>query len=91
MAIKTIDVMCIPCPKCEEVKKFIAIGIQEIETQNKIKLVHVLNHIPHLKEASKYSVNAAQAPIVIINGQVQFAGKVDQNIVTAKLKRAMMY
>jgi len=86
MPIKSVEIMCIPCPKCERVKKFIVDGIKSIEFQNKTKVVYDFKHTPNLLQASQYSVNASQAPIVIINGNVEFSGQVTQEAVRKRLE-----
>lgn len=85
MPIKTIEIICIPCPKCDQVKKIITETIQEIENQNKIKILYEFRHTPNLQEANKYSVNIAKAPIIVINGRVEIAGQVTPEIVKSKL------
>lgn len=85
MPIKTIEIICIPCPKCDQVKKIITETIQEIENQNKIKILYEFRHTPNLQEANKYSVNIAKAPIIVINGRVEIAGQVTPEIIKNKL------
>lgn len=91
MPIKTIEVICIPCPKCERVKKFIIDAIKLIEIQNKIKIVYDFKHTTNLLQLSQYSVNASQAPVVIINGNVEFSGQVAQDVVKKRLEALNRY
>jgi len=91
MSIKSIEIMCIPCPKCELVKKFITESIKAIEVKNNIRIIYEFKHTPNLIQASQYSVNASQTPIVIINGTVAFAGQVTPDIVKKKLESMHNY
>ena len=91
MPIKSIEIMCIPCPKCELVKKIIADTIKVIESQNKVKIVYDLKHTTNLSQVSQYSINASQAPIVIINGNVEFSGKATQDVIKKRLENLHKY
>lgn len=91
MPIKSIEIMCIPCPKCERIKKLIFDTIKLIELQNKIKIIYDLKLTSNLLQVSKYSVNPSKAPIVIINGNVEFAGEVKQEVVKSKLEALHKY
>ena len=91
MPIKTIEIICIPCPKCERVKKFITDAIKLIEIQNKIKIFYDFKHTTNLLQLSQYSVNASQAPVVIINGNVEFSGQVTQDVVKNRLEAMNRY
>jgi hypothetical protein len=46
--IKSIEIICIPCNKCERLKTDIAEIIKTIELQNKIKIYYEFKHIPPL-------------------------------------------
>ncbi len=86
MAIRSIEIMCIPCPKCEPLMKMISEIITNIEQQNKIKIAYSFKYTPHLQDLSKYSVNASQTPAVIINGKVELAGAIEPNVLKMKLE-----
>jgi hypothetical protein len=86
MPIRTIEIMCVPCSKCELVTGFITNAIKAIEFKNKLKIAYEFKHTPNLMQATKYSVNPSQTPIVIINGEVAFAGQVTPDIVKKKLE-----
>ncbi len=83
--------MCIPCPKCDLVKGFITEAIKIIELQYNTKIVYEFKYTPNLIKVAQYSVNASQAPIVIINGKVEFAGQVTQDIVKKSLEAIHKY
>ena len=87
--LRTIEIMCIPCAKCEAAKKIILKEIEQIELRNKIKLKYEFKHTPNFHEKDKYSVNTSQAPIVIINGQVELCGVMTPDIVAKKLHRML--
>lgn len=91
MPIRSIEIMCIPCAKCELVKRLITDAIKLIELQNKVKIVCAIKHTPNLIQAAQYSVNASQAPIVIINGNVALAGQVTYDVVKKKLEAIHKY
>jgi len=91
MPIQSVKIMCIPCPKCERVKKLISDTIKLIELQNKVKIIYDFKQTPNLTRVSQYSVNPSQAPIVIINGNVEFAGEVQQTVVKNRLEAIHRY
>jgi hypothetical protein len=91
MPIKSIEIMCIPCPKCEKVKQFIIDSIKDMELKNKTKIFYEFKHTPDLLQVARYSVNASQVPIVIINGHVELAGQVTLDIVKKKLNALNAY
>jgi glutaredoxin len=74
MSIKSIEVICIPCAKCERMKKMIIEEIKAIEVHNRVKIAYDFKHTANLRDMAKYSVNASQTPIVVINGQVELCG-----------------
>jgi len=86
MAIRTIEIICIPCPKCDRVKQMIAAAIKQIELQNRIKLTYELKHTPNLSNLANYSVNASQTPAVVINGRLELAGMIEQPALIKKLE-----
>lgn len=91
MPIKTIEIICLPCSKCDQVKKMITEIIQEIEEQYKIRLTYEFKYTPNLQEANKYSVNIAKTPIVVINGRVELAGQITLETVRTTLMNLHKY
>lgn len=65
-----IDILCLPCIKCRNLKNNIerALRISEAEA--------TIRHIVDFSEFTKHSVNVSQAPILVIEGRVEFAGRV---------------
>ncbi|MGE5280108.1 MAG: thioredoxin family protein [Deltaproteobacteria bacterium] len=86
MSIRTVEIVCLPCQKCEAVRRAIMEAVKNLEIQNKIQIVYDFKHSTNLKDLAKYSVNAAQTPVVIINGQVEFAGLIETGMVRKKLE-----
>ena len=85
MSIRSMEIICPPCPKCERLKSLIKQTSTYIEEQNKIKLSYDFKHSVSLADLSRYSVNAAQTPVLVINGQVEFAGGGDATALKNKL------
>ena len=86
MAIKTIEIMCFPCLKCERLMTMIHEMIRNIERINNIKITYSFKYTPHLRDINKYSLSPSQVPIVIINGAVEFAGIVKPDLLKMKLE-----
>ena len=91
MAIRTIEIICLPCPKCEKLNTNILQAIKAIELTFKIKIPYELKHTPHLRDISKYSVSPSQTPAVIINGKLEFAGNVEPALIQKKLESIHRY
>jgi len=86
MAIKTIEVICIPCQKCERLLKQIENTIKSMELQKKIKIDYQIKHTCQIKEINKYSLNPSQVPALIINGNLELAGHIEPLVLRAKLE-----
>lgn len=86
MPIRSIEIICLPCPKCDQAKEKITQTIKGIEIQNKVKIAYEFKHTPNLYEISKYALSPSQAPVVVINGNVEFAGKIDAAALKNKLE-----
>jgi hypothetical protein len=85
MPIKSIEIICIPCAKCDSMKNSIALAIKNLELRYKIKIAYEFKHTPTLKDISKYALNPSQIPAVLINGKPEFGGSIRQDMVLAKL------
>ncbi len=77
MPIKSIEIICIPCKKCQGLENNIRNMIKSIESINRIKIIYDFKHTKDLKNITRYSLNPSQVPVIIINGQVEFAGRID--------------
>ena len=91
MAIQSIEIICIICPKCDQLKKRIIEIIKNMELQNKIKINYEFKHTINLGEISKFSLNPSQLPAVIINGNLEFSGQAEAKALRAKLESIHKY
>ena len=91
MPIKTIEIICTPCAKCAPIKPKIDEIIRGLEMVNKVKIVYEFKQTPNLREISKYALNPSQAPVVVINGNVEMAGPVNMLILKNKLEAINKY
>lgn len=86
MPINSIEVICLPCPKCQNLEVKIRDMIKNIEAMLKTKIVYELKLTRTLRDMTNYSLNPSQTPALLINGQVEFAGKIDFIILRRKLE-----
>lgn len=86
MAIRSIEIICIPCHKCETLKNRITELIKNMELKNKSKIYYEFRHTPHLRDISRYSVNPSQTPALIINGNLELAGNIEPPQLKMKLE-----
>ncbi len=77
MSIKTIEVICVPCDKCKGLEARIRQLVKSIEMIHKVKIPFEFKQTTSLRDLAQYSVNPSQTPVVIVNGIVEFAGKLD--------------
>ena len=85
MPIKTIEVICRPCHKCENVIEKIQFAMKVIETENKAKIPYEFKHTTKVVAVNKYALSPAQTPIVLVNGNVEFAGRIETCFIKPKL------
>ena len=86
MPINSIEIICLPCPKCEKLEAKIHEMIKNIEAILKTKIVYELKLTRSLKDITVHSLNPSQTPAILINGQVEFAGRVDFILLRRKLE-----
>lgn len=86
MSIKSIEIICLPCKKCEGLEVKIREMVKNIEMINKIKIPFEFKHTTNLLTISQYSLNPSQTPVIIINGIVEFAGKFDPILTKLRLE-----
>jgi len=91
MAIKSIEVICLPCPRCDQLKIKIVEIMKAIEQKNNIKIPYEFKHTPDLASVDRYSVSPSQAPIIVINGAVEFTGYTQLPALRLKLESLMKY
>jgi len=76
--LKKIEIVCIPCHKCEVIKEKIQIILKHIEGTLKVRTHCELIYYTNRKEAmeavirSGYAIN--ELPVILINGAVAFTG-----------------
>lgn len=85
MAIRSVEIICLPCSKCSQLKTVIANIIKTIEMQSKTKILFDMRITPNLQNITNYGLSPAQTPVLLINGIVECAGSVDQGVVKSKL------
>lgn len=88
MAIRSVEIICLPCAKCDQLKNMIINTIKNIELTGKVKIVYDFKITPSLRDVSRYGLNPSQTPILIVNGTVESAGRVD--IIALKNKLTML-
>ncbi len=86
MAITSIEIICLPCPKFAGLDAKIWGMIKSMEMINKVKISFEFKHTTKLLTISQYSLNPSQTPIIIINGIVEFAGKFDGILMRRRLE-----
>ena len=91
MPIKSIEIICRPCFKCDQLKTKIPELIKAMEVQNKTKIFYEFKHTPDIRAISKYSLNPSQTPAVIINGNAELAGKIEIGVIKKKLESIHRY
>jgi hypothetical protein len=84
--IRSIEIICPVCPKCENLENRIREIIKNIEAMNKIKIPYELRVTRNMQEISKYSLNPSQTPAILINGNVEFAGRFEFMLLKKKLE-----
>jgi hypothetical protein len=76
--LKTVEIICMPCHKCDVMKEKIKSVLTAIGNQNRMRMRCEFIYYNTRKEAlvrlSKLGLNIAQLPITLINGQVAFTG-----------------
>ena len=73
--IRTVEIICRPCMKCQGLEVQIKNIIKSIEMTNKIKIPYTFEQKTDLNELSKFSLNPSQTPAILINGQVEMTGQ----------------
>lgn len=86
MPIKSIEIICPPCKKCAGLESKIAEIVKSIGVIYKIDINYEFKHTINLREIQKYSLNASQTPVILVNNAVEFAGKIDIVLLRRKLE-----
>jgi hypothetical protein len=85
MSIKTVEIICLPCAKCNAAKNIIIQAIKNLEHKYKIHIAYELIHTPHLKDISKYALNPSQTPAILVNGNPEFCGAIKPEVIGVRL------
>jgi len=85
--IKTVEIICKPCRKCELLEQRMRNIIQCMETQKRIKIKYQFNRNENILDAAKYGYAINQLPLVLINGNIEFVGFVkEESLLRIKLE-----
>lgn len=85
MPIRTIEIICLPCNKCNQLKTIVNNVIKALEIESKNKIIYNLRITANLQNIANYGLSPAQTPVFLINGIVECAGSVDQGVIKSKL------
>jgi glutaredoxin len=86
MPIRSIEVICIPCPKCKMLEQLLKQMVENIGRLNKVTISFEFKHTKTLQDLARLNVNAAQTPAILVNGNVEFAGKYEPDALRKKLE-----
>ncbi len=86
MPISSVEIICPPCPKCDQLGKKIADIVKGIETANKTKITYEFKHTANIQGLSRYGLNPSQTPAILINGKVEVGGRVDLAVLKRRLE-----
>ncbi len=86
MAIRSIEIICIPCEKCERAKRIISEVMKAIEIQFKTKIVYDFKHTTTIANITNYGINPSRAPAILINGRIEAAGRVEHEAMKKRLQ-----
>jgi hypothetical protein len=85
MPINTIELVCLPCIKCQNLPQRISSAIKNIELENRVTIRYEFKHTKTLEGVDRYSANASQTPLIIINGSLEFAGRIQDQLLQRRL------
>lgn len=88
MPIRSVEIVCLPCNKCNQLKVLVTNLIKSLEEKGRNKIIYDLRVTSSLQNIANYGLSPAQTPVLLINGVVECAGSVDQSIIKAKLTSA---
>ena len=81
----TFEIICRKCPKCEFIELKLREAVRQLEYQYQREIHYELKLNEDLREIKKYSLNASQRPVVLVNGNVEFAGNIQTRFIRVKL------
>ncbi len=86
MSIVSVEVICLPCRKCENLERQIRQAVSTIGLKYKTVIQFEFKHTKTLDSIFRYSLNAAQTPVVLVNNIVECAGRVDPMLLSKRLE-----
>lgn len=86
MPIRSIEIICRPCPKCSQLEQDIRKAIKQIEAARYITIPFDFRHTVDLAGLTNHGLSPAQTPAVVINDLVEFAGRIESGIIKNKLE-----
>ncbi|MDD5019602.1 MAG: thioredoxin family protein [Candidatus Omnitrophica bacterium] len=86
MALKKIEIVCRPCPKCDGLENKIRDIVKAIGIANKAAIVFTFVHTKDLAGLADLGVNPGMTPVLLINGQVELAGRIDIGALKKRLE-----
>jgi hypothetical protein len=94
--IKKIEIICLPCHKCEILAKKVGNILEVLRRKYKIPIKCEIKHINNKAEVtqgmSRYGFNTGQLPIVLINDALAFAGQIESdNVIRMKFEDVMKW
>ena len=92
--VKKVEIICIPCHKCDILKERIEIVIHCLEFKYSTKMKYEFIHRKERKEViaalAHYGYTINQLPITLINGEIAFIGHVKgENVIRWKLEEIL--
>tara|TARA_B100000315_G_scaffold242011_1_gene263666 strand:+ start:1261 stop:1557 length:297 start_codon:yes stop_codon:yes gene_type:complete len=76
MNFGTIEIICKPCQKCRNAEEVLLKAIRLLESEYNTHYQYEIKKEANLRKAERYSTNISNAPFVIINGDLAFAGRI---------------
>ncbi len=86
MPIQSIEIICVPCLKCDGLEQKIRGMVDNIGVLSKIKISYEFKHTKKLDTISQYALTPSQTPAILINGQVEMAGRIDPMLLRKRLE-----
>ena len=88
--MKTIEIICKPCPKCLLLKEKIRNILNCLQQKYNVKIPYELKHNPDIRAAEMLGYAASQLPVVLIDGYVEFVGNVkEESLIRMKLENSL--
>ena len=90
--IKSIEIICKPCHKYELLQERVNRVIATIQEREHIKIKCDIKYNNNIVDANQLGYSLAQLPVLLINGNVEFAGHVKEvHLIRMKLEEIMKH